>query len=78
MRVNHTYGRGGAPASLAAYDVHRAHVFGRTEARTGIGPFMNLVTQVMSEEPYASAKRVSWIVDNGSSHRGKKAADRLA
>jgi len=77
MRVNHTYGRGGAVAYLAAYDVHRAKVFGRCEQRTGIDPFMNLVTQVMSQEPYASAKRVFWIVDNGSSHRGQKAADRL-
>ncbi|MDW6062505.1 transposase [Streptomyces sp. FXJ1.4098] len=65
-------------AYLAAYDVHHAKVFGRTEPRTGIDPFMNLVTQVMSQEPYASAKRVFWIVDNGSSHRGKNAADRLA
>ncbi|MFD9606303.1 transposase [Streptomyces sp. NPDC059970] len=77
MRVNHTYGRGGALAYLAAYDVHRARVFGRTEPRTGIDPFMNLVTQVMNQEPYASAKRVFWIVDNGASHRGQKAADRL-
>ncbi|MFF4602556.1 IS630 family transposase [Streptomyces sp. NPDC001339] len=77
MRVSHTYGRGGALAYLAAYDVHHARVFGRTEPRTGIGPFMALVTQVMSTEPYASAKRVFWIVDNGSSHRGQKAADRL-
>ncbi|WP_234341548.1 transposase [Streptomyces sp. NRRL S-1813] len=38
---------------------------------------MALAAQVMSQEPYASAKRVFWIVDNGSSHRGKKAADRL-
>ncbi|MEV0703254.1 hypothetical protein AB0I53_35780 [Saccharopolyspora sp. NPDC050389] len=51
MRVNHTYGRGGAVAYLAAYDVHHAKVFGRTEPRTGIVPFMNLVTQVMSREP---------------------------
>ncbi|MFJ5901408.1 hypothetical protein ACIQFZ_39960 [Streptomyces sp. NPDC093064] len=72
MRVNHAYGRGGALAYLAAYDVHRVRVFGRTEARTGIDPFMNLVTQVMSKEPYASAKRVFWIVDNGSSHRGNQ------
>ncbi|MDH6706557.1 hypothetical protein P3T27_003284 [Kitasatospora sp. MAA19] len=78
MRVNHTYGRGGALAYLAAYDVHHAKVFGRTEARTGIEPFMALVAQVMSQEPYASAKRVFWIADNGSSHRGTKAADRLA
>ncbi|WP_371629495.1 transposase [Streptomyces sp. NBC_00341] len=77
MRVNHTYRRGGALAYLAAYDVHRARVFGRCEDRTGIVPFMNLVTQVMTTEPYASAKRVFWIVDNGSSHLGRKAANRL-
>jgi hypothetical protein len=77
MRVNHTYGRGGALAYLAAYDVHAAKVSGRTERCTGIDPSMNLVAQVMSTEPYAAAKRVFWIVDNGSSHRGKKAADRL-
>ncbi|MEW2491511.1 IS630 family transposase [Streptomyces sp. NPDC048411] len=77
MRVNHTYERGGALAYLAAYDVHTAKVSGRTEPRTGIEPFMNLVDQVMTQQPYASARRVFWIVDNGSSHRGKKAADRL-
>jgi hypothetical protein len=78
MRVNHTYGRGGALAYLAAYDVHAAQVSGRCEPTTGIDPFMSVVTQVMSQEPYASAKRVFWVVDNGSSHRGKKAADRLS
>lgn len=78
MRVDQTYGRGRVLAYLAAYDVHAAKVFGRTEPRTGIDPFMNLVTQVMSTEPCAGAKRVFWVVDNGSSHRGKKAADRLA
>ncbi|MGW0563157.1 IS630 family transposase [Streptomyces sp. NPDC003016] len=77
MRVNHTYGRGGALAYLAAYDVHQARVFGRCEPRTGIDPFMNLAAKVMGIEPYARAKRVFWVVDNGSSHRGKKAADRL-
>ncbi|WP_219495557.1 IS630 family transposase [Nonomuraea coxensis] len=77
MRVNHDYERGGALAYLAAYDVHAARVFGRCSAKTGIVPFMDLVTQVMTQEPYASAKRVFWIVDNGSSHRGKAAADRL-
>ncbi|MFE2972325.1 transposase [Streptomyces sp. NPDC059340] len=78
MRVNHTYGRGGALAYLAAYDVHAAQVSGRCEPTTGIDPFMGLIAQVMSQEPYASAKRVFWVVDNGSSHRGKKAAARLS
>ncbi|MER5451318.1 hypothetical protein ABT065_37800 [Streptomyces sp. NPDC002764] len=70
MRVNHTYGRGGSLAYLATNDVDQAKVFGRCEQRTGIDPFMNVVTQIMSQEPYASAEHVFWIVDNGSSHRG--------
>jgi transposase len=78
MRVNHEYDRGGALAYLAAYDVHRARVFSHCSARTGIVPFMTLVEQVMTQEPYASAKRVFWVVDNGSSHRGQAAIDRLA
>ena len=78
MRVSHDYRRGGALAYLAAYDVHRATVFGRCEQTTGIEPFRRLVQQVMTAEPYASADRVFWIVDNGSSHRGRKAVDRLA
>lgn len=78
MRVNHEYTRGGALSYLAAYDVHRARVFGRCAPATGIKPFMALVEQVMTVEPYASAKRVFWVVDNGSSHRGQKAIDRLA
>jgi len=78
MRVSHDYHRGGALAYLAAYDVHHARVIGRCAATTGIAPFTALVTQVMTSEPYASADRVFWVVDNGSSHRGHKAIDRLA
>jgi hypothetical protein len=77
MRVEHEYDRGGALAYLAAYDVHRAHLFGRTEATTGIEPFGRLVEQVMTSQPYASARRVFWVVDNGSSHRGQASVRRL-
>ncbi len=77
IRVNHEYQRRGAVAYLAAYDVHHAKVFGRCEDTTGIAPFTRLVQQVMSQEPYKSANRVFWVVDNGSSHRGRKAIDRL-
>ena len=78
MRVNHDYRRRGALAYLAAYDVYRGRVFGRCDTTTGIAAFTALVDQVMSQEPYASATRVFWIVDNGSSHRGQAAIDRLA
>jgi hypothetical protein len=77
-RIEHEYERGGALQYLAAWDVHRARLFGRCEPKTGIAPFSRLVAQFMSTEPYASARRVFLVVDNGSSHRGKKAADRLA
>jgi transposase len=78
MRVNHEYKRQGSLAYLAAYDVHQAKVFGHCEPTTGIVPFEALVAQVMAQEPYAGAKRVFWIVDNGSSHRGQASIDRMA
>jgi hypothetical protein len=76
-RVEHEYRRAGSLAYLAAWDVRRALVFGRCEQTTGIEPFGRLVEQVMGAEPYASARRVFWIVDNGSSHRGARPEARL-
>jgi transposase len=78
MRIEHDYRRGGALAYLAAWDVHRGQVSGRCEHTTGIAPFSRLVEQVMTAEPYASADRVFWIVDNGSSHRGAASITRMA
>jgi transposase len=76
-RVEHEYERQGAVQYLAAWDVHRAVVFGRCEPKTGKAAFGRLVDQVMDQEPYRSARRVFWIVDNGSSHRGERAAEEL-
>lgn len=76
-RTEFEYRRGGALQYLAAWDVFRGLVFGRTEAHTGAAPFFRLVDQVMSQEPYRSANRVFWVVDNGSSHRGEAAQHRL-
>jgi hypothetical protein len=78
MRVEHDYERKGALAYLAAWDVHRGQVTGRCEDTTGIEPFARLVEQVMTSQPYASADRVFWITDNGSSHRGQTSIDRMA
>ncbi|MDO8589410.1 MAG: IS630 family transposase [Armatimonadota bacterium] len=77
MRVEHEYERKGALAYLAALDVRRAKIFGRCEAKSGIKPFDRLVEQVMSQELYHSARRVFWIIDNGSSHRGERSIRRL-
>jgi hypothetical protein len=75
--VEFEYKRGGTLAYLAAWDVHHARLFGRCEAKTGIEPFGRLVEQVMTSEPYASARTVFWIVDNGSSHAGQRSIDRI-
>lgn len=77
MRVEHEYERKGAIAYLAAWDVKQARIFGRCETSTGIEPFNRLVDQVMFQEPYCSASRVFWVVDNGSSHRGQASIERL-
>ena len=78
QRIEHEYERLGAWAYLAAWDVHQAKLFGRCEARTGIEPFEQLVDDVMAQEPYRSASRVFWIVDNGSSHRGQACIERFS
>jgi hypothetical protein len=77
VRVEHEYERGGALQYLAAWDVRRGRVLGRCEDTTGIDSFGRLVDQVMRTEPYRSASRVFWVVDNGSSHRGQAAIQRL-
>jgi len=76
-RVEFEYSRGGTLAYLAALDVHHATVMGRCAATTGIVPFGELVEQVMTREPYASARRVFWVVDNGSSHAGQASVERM-
>jgi hypothetical protein len=76
-RIEHEYERGGALQYLAAWDVRRGYVMGRCEPTTGIDPFGRLIHQVLAAEPYRSGKRLFWIVDNGSSHRGEAAKKRL-
>jgi hypothetical protein len=77
MKVEHEYERRGAWAYLAAMDVHGPKLFGRCEPSSGIAPFDRLVAQAMTQEPYRSARRVFWIMDNGSSHRGQPSVQRL-
>ena len=77
MKIEHEYKRLGAWAYLAALDVHRMKLFGRCEHKSGIASFGRLVDQVMTQSPYREARKVFWIVDNGSSHRGPKSAARL-
>jgi transposase len=77
VRVEHEYQRQGALALLAALDVRTGEVFASTPTTTGIAPFMDLMTQVMSQPPYKNAPRVFVIVDNGSDHRGQAAIKRL-
>ncbi|CAN5526316.1 IS630-like element ISMsm5 family transposase [soil metagenome] len=76
-RVEFEYRRGGTLAYFAAYDVPHARVLGQIAPKTGIEPFTELVAQVMTTEPYASARRVFWVVDNGSSHNGARSVERM-
>ncbi len=64
-RIEHEYTRAGALAYLAAWDVPRAR-----------SPRC-LIAQIMRHAPYRSARRVFLIVDNGSCHRSRRAADRI-
>lgn len=76
-RIETEYERMGALQYLAVWDVLRGFALGRCEAKTGIEPFGRLIDQVLDCEPYCAAERIFVIVDNGSSHRGKKSVQRL-
>ncbi len=76
-RLENEYTRGGSLTYIAAWDVKRAKVFGRCEPRSGIVPFDRLINDVMTQEPYLSAKRVFWIPYNGSPHSGQSCVTRL-
>jgi len=75
--VEHEYERLGAITYLDAWDVRRGRIMGRSEQTGGIAAFDRLVWQVMTKEPYRSARRVFWVVDNGSDHRGEASIKRL-
>jgi transposase len=77
-RVEFEYKRGGTLAYMGAYDVHQAHLIGTVAPKTGIEPFMELAERVMTLEPYANARRVFWVVDNGSSHKGPQSVKRMS
>jgi hypothetical protein len=76
-RLEFEYKRHGTVAYLAALDVFSGQVFGQVRDKTGIAPFGKLVAQVMEQEPYASARRVFWILDNGPSHHPNTSPARL-
>jgi len=68
LHVEHDYERQGAIAMLSAWDVHQGRVYSVYYPKSTKVYFQSLVRTVMDQEPYASAKCVHWIVDNGSSH----------
>jgi hypothetical protein len=76
-RIETEYERRGALQYLATWDVRRGVVMGRCERRTGIRPFGRMVGQVLKREPYCDADRLFLVVDNGSSHRGQRAVERM-
>lgn len=77
LRVEHEYERLGTCAYQVVWDVRHARLFGHAVERSTIVTFDALVARVMSCEPYHSAPRVFWVVDNGTIHRGQRSIDRL-
>lgn len=77
IRVESEYQRHGTCAYLAAWDVHRAALFGGVVDTISISAFDALVAHVMGQPPYRTARRVFWVVDNGTIHRGQRAIARL-
>jgi hypothetical protein len=65
--VEHEYTREGALNLLACLDVHSGRVFGRCYRRKRRAEVEQFVHELFACEPYCSARRVHFILDNGSS-----------
>lgn len=76
--VDSEYKRTGTVSYLTALNIFTGTVMGQVVPRTGIVPFDGFVETVMSSEPYRSADRVFWVVDNGSSHDPRTFQARLS
>ena len=77
IRFDDHYQRHGTCAYLAAWDVQYGRLFGQVIDRSTMVAFDAFVARVMSTQPYRSARRVFWVVDNGTVHRGQRACQRL-
>ena len=69
VRVEHEYERKGTVSYVAALNVRRGKVYGWCPNRNGKKEFREFVNMIMEREPCRSARRVFWIMDNGSAHQ---------
>lgn len=67
-QVEFEYTRLGTLTYQAALNVQTGQVIGQIVERNEIATFNRLIDRVMDQPPYNTARRVFWIVDNGSSH----------
>jgi transposase len=65
--LEHEYERQGALNLLACLDVHSGQVWGQCYARKRRAEVEAFIDELFAREPYASAKRLHFILDNGSS-----------
>jgi transposase len=65
--VEHEYERQGALNLLACLDVYSGQVFGQCYARKRRAEVESFVDDLFAREPYVSAKRIHFILDNGTS-----------
>ena len=61
-----------APTSAGLGCAPGPRLFGEVVSKISIVAFDARVAQVMAQEPYRSAKRVFWVVTNGTIHHGRR------
>jgi hypothetical protein len=65
--VEHKYERQGALNLIACLDVHSGQVFGRCYDQRGNQAVRDFLGRAFAREPYASARRIHLVLDNGTS-----------
>ncbi len=71
VRYDNHYTRRGTTKYIAAREVRTGRVMGACRKRVGAREFRQFVDRVMASTRCVRARRVFWIVDNGSAHHPK-------
>lgn len=68
MRIDFEYKRHGTITMHVARDIRTGKVYYKFPRRSTKAEFQKFVKFVMKQEPFKSAQRVFWVVDNGGCH----------
>ena len=75
--VEFEYRRHGTATLLALLEITFGQILHQTVAKSAILPFKALIEELPKQDTYRNARRLFFVIDNGSSHSRQRFQERL-